>query len=96
MIKTNIQQAMIIHTGGAGGFARLAGQAAVEVGSGDFTDVCPLEHFLDQVNTATWTVQFVAIDLVGWTGGRTKTAVHTSAQNTVGLAPFICRQQLCR
>ena len=39
------------------------------------------EHLLDEVDTATRTVQLVAQQLVGRAGGGAKTAMHAFAQN---------------
>jgi hypothetical protein len=48
----------------------------------------PFQHLFHQVNAATWTIQLVAEELIGWTRRKTKAAVHALAQNAVGFLPF--------
>ena len=75
---------MVIDTGGAGGFAIAAGQASVEVLLGFLRDFIALQHLFDQVDAASWPVQFIAEQLIGRTGGVAESAVHAGAQDAFG------------
>ncbi len=82
----DVEQAAVLHAGRAGGFAGAAGQAAVEMqlrlGGGRLA----FQHLLDQVDAAARTVELVAEQLVGRTGGGAEAAVHAFAQDGVGFA----------
>src|ERR1700729_3651507 len=67
-----------------GGLAIQAGEAAVQVQLRAAGDFCALEHLLDQVNTPARTVEFIAEELVGRTGGIAETAMHAFAQDGRG------------
>src|SRR5690606_18903730 len=85
---SDIQQAVVLHIGGTGGFAGLATQAAIKMGLGEPADPSFIQHILYQVNAATGAVQLIAGQQVGRAGCRTETAMHTGAQNPVGFLPF--------
>jgi hypothetical protein len=87
-VATDIGQPHIAHAGGAGGFARAAGEAAVEVQPRPGADCRTLEHLLDEVDSPTRTVEFVAKQLVGRTGRGAHPAMHAGAQDRLGLAPL--------
>ena len=84
-LATGIQQVMVIDTGGAGGFAGAAGQAAVKVQLCRSCRGAALQYLFDQVDPAPWAIKLVTCELVGWTGGIAEAAVDTVAQDLVGL-----------
>src|SRR5690554_626086 len=85
---TDVEQLVVLHSGGAGGFTVAAGQAAVQVQSGLLGDVLAVigvfQHLLHQVDAAPWSVTLVAQQLIGGAGGVTEAAVHTATQDAVG------------
>ena len=95
----NVQQIMIFHPRGASRLTVAAAQAAIQVMLGQLRCRLAFQEHLDQINTAPWPVQLVALVQIGRTGGITKPAMHTGAQNGLGLlglrqllSPF---SQLC-
>jgi hypothetical protein len=44
-----------------------------------------LEHFFDQINTATRAIEFITQNLIGWTGSTTKPTVNAAPQDGIGL-----------
>ena len=78
----------VLHTAGASGFAVAASQAAVQVLLRGTRWCCAFQHLLDQVDTATRSVQLIAQRLVGRAGSGAEATVHTFAQNGFGLLPF--------
>src|SRR5690606_4329541 len=65
------------------GFARQAGQAAVQVRLRGRPGRAALQQLLDQVYAPARTVQFVALQLVGRARGIAEAAVHATAQDGV-------------
>ncbi len=53
-----------------------------------------LQHLFDQVNTASWAIELIAEQLVGWTGGRAKATMHTFAQNGLAQLTLGAEQKL--
>ena len=53
-----------------------------------FGERLALEHLLDQVDAPARAVELVTEQLVGGAGGGTETAMHTFAQDGLGLAAF--------
>ena len=43
------------------------------------------QYLLDQINSSTWSIQFVAGELIGRTGSIAKTAVYAAAQNFISM-----------
>ncbi len=84
-LATGIQQVMVIDTGGAGGFAGAAGQAAVEVYLSRSCRGAAFQYLFDQVDPAPGAIEFIAGELVGGAGCIAKAAVDTVAQDLVGL-----------
>ena len=41
----------------------------------------PFDDLFDQINPATWPIEFIAQQLIRWTGCGAKTAMHATAQN---------------
>ena len=82
--STDIDQLTVLDTGGAGRLATAAGQTAIQMRQGFVSDRVSFEDLLDQVNPATWTIQFITQQLIGWAGRGTKSAMHTVAQDFIG------------
>ena len=77
-----INQMHIMHTRWAGGHARQARETAINMLDGFC--VCwtiILQHFLDQINTAAWAVEFISQGEISRTGRCAKTTVYAAAQN---------------
>jgi hypothetical protein len=49
------------------------------------SDLGTLQQIFYQINPSAWAVEFIAQQLVGGAGGSAKSAVHTGAQDGVGL-----------
>jgi hypothetical protein len=52
-----------------------------------FADRLPFEHLFDQIDAPARPVELIAEQLESRAGRGAETAVHTAAQNRVGLAP---------
>ena len=57
------------------------------------------QHFLDQINPSPGTIELVAEQYIGGTGCRAKSAMHTGAQNSIGVGDFrigeLLRGEMC-
>ena len=73
-----------MNPGRTGGFAGAASQTTIEVKTGFFAGRLAFKNLFDQIDPAARPIQFVAQQLVGRTGGRTKAAVHAFAQDFLG------------
>src|SRR5208282_6807620 len=85
-LASDIGQSSVAHAGGADRFAGPAGEAAVEMQLRLGADGGALKHLLDKVDAPARTVEFVAEQLVGWTGRGAEAAMHAGAQNRLGFA----------
>src|SRR4030095_8638119 len=85
-MPADVEQAAVVDAGRAGGLARAAGEAAVEVELGLDGRLCALEHLLDEIDPPARAVELVPEDLVGGAGGRAEAAVDALAQDRVGVA----------
>mgnify|MGYP006415873509 CR=1 FL=1 len=47
--------------------------------------IAAFQHFLDQIDPATGTVEFVTKGYIGWTRRRAKSAMNAFAQDIIGL-----------
>src|SRR5699024_10446547 len=82
---TDIQQFRVFNTGGAGGLAHAAGQAAIQVSLRFRRGLRTFHDLLHQVNTPARAVTLVTEQLIGWAGGSAETAMGTGAQDAIGL-----------
>src|SRR5512134_1967848 len=89
-MPADIHQTPIAHARRAGGFARAARQAAVEMELRARGRLSPLEHLLDEVDAATRAVELIAQQLVGRAGRRAHAAMRALAQDRVRLPAFGC------
>src|SRR5512134_4158786 len=87
-MPADVHQPAVAHTGRAGGLARAAGKAAVEMELRFCRRHRPLEHLLDEVDAATRAVQLVAQELVGRAGCRAHAAMRALAQDRVRFPAF--------
>ena len=81
----DIQQTAVVHARRTGGFARTAGEAAIQMQLRFRRGLHAFKHLLDEINAPTRAVEFIAEQLVSRASRRAKTAVHTLAQNAFGL-----------
>ena len=79
--SADINQVPVFNTARTGCLAIEAGQAAIQVLLRAARDFGAFEHLLDEINPASWTIQFIAEQLIGRTGGIAETAVHAFAQD---------------
>jgi hypothetical protein len=86
--SANIDQSAKIDTGRAGRFTISAGQAPVKVALRGTGWPLAFEHLLDQINAATWAIEFIAQQLIRGACGEAKPAVHTLAQICLGARPI--------
>ena len=77
----DLDQAAVLHSRGAGGFAGLAGQAAIQVQLRGGAGFAALQHILDQIDAPARSVEFVAEQLVGRAGGVAHAAVHATGDD---------------
>jgi hypothetical protein len=77
----NINQTPIFDARGTRRFAVTARQTAVkmQLGRGRWFD--PFDDLFDQIDPATWPIEFIAQQLIRWAGCGAKTAMHATAQN---------------
>ena len=85
----DIDQTAIAHAGGAGRLAGAAGQTAIQMELGLAAGGLAFQDLLDQIDAAPGSVQFIAQELVGGTGGGAETAVHTGPQDGVRLLALV-------
>ena len=85
MASRMIHQMHVMNTGGTGRHAGQTGQTPVDM-FGDFRVRRPviLQHVLDQINSTTGRIEFVAQGHISRAGGSAKSAVDAIAQNLVG------------
>ena len=81
----DIDKTAVAYAGWAGGFTGTAGQTTIQVKLRLGTDCPTFEQLFDQVNATAGSVQFITEELVGGTGGGTKTTVYTGTQDVIGL-----------
>ena len=80
-----IDQMHVVHAGGARGHAGQARQAAIDVADDLFRRrPVRFQHVLDQVNAPARTIEFVAQQHEGRTGGGAKSTMHAGPQDLVG------------
>ena len=75
---------MIVHSRWTGRFAGATAQAAIKVDLRPPGDRLAFEHLFDQIDASARSVQLVAQQLIGGTGGVAEPAVNAAAQNAVG------------
>ena len=80
-----IQQPPVAHTRRTGTLAGAAAETAIQVQLGGRRDRLALEQLLQQVDAPARTVEFVAEQLIGRAGRQAEAAVHTAAQDRIGL-----------
>ena len=81
-----VDEMHVVDARGAGGHARQAGQAAVDMLDGfRRCRLVLLQHVLDEVDAPARTVELVAQQHIGGAGGRAETAMHAVPQDLVGL-----------
>src|SRR5215471_6740231 len=80
-VTTDVREAAVANTRGAGRFARAAGEAAIEMQLRASRDLISLEHPLHEVDAPPRAIQLVAKQLVGRAGRGAKAAVHTAPQD---------------
>ena len=94
-IAADIQQELVLYSRRTSRFARPACQTTIQVQLSLARRLLALKHLLDEIDTTTRTIQFIAQKLVGWTGCIAKTAMDTGSENGVRLFPdgrlLICR-----
>jgi hypothetical protein len=71
----------ILDAARASSLAIEAREAAVQVQLRAACDLGTFEYLLDEINASARTVEFIAEQLIGRTGGVAKTAMHALAQN---------------
>ena len=77
----DLDQAAVLNSRGAGGFAGLAGQATIQVQLRGGAGFAALQHILDQIDAPARSVEFVAEQLVGRAGGVAHAAVHATGDD---------------
>ena len=77
-----VDQMHVVDAGGTSGRAGETGEAAVDMGDDLLIRrTAVFEHVLDQIDSATRAIEFVAKRHIGRTGGGAETAMHAFAQN---------------
>ncbi len=84
----DVQEPAVLDTGGTGGLAGAAGEAAVEVKPRMRARHRAFHHSLDEVDSTARPVELVAEELVGGTGGGAEAAVHALAEDLGGFLPL--------
>ena len=91
-----IDQMHVVDAGGTGRRAGKAGKTAVDMGHQILVGrPAVFQHVLDEVDTATRAVQFVAERHIGGTGGRAEPAMDAFTQNALRLGDMRIRQLFC-
>ena len=91
-----VNEVHVVDTRRAGGHARQARQAAINMFDSFLRcGLILLQHVLDEVDTATGAVELIAQENIGGARGRAEPAMHASAQNLVGLRRVRVLQLFC-
>ena len=87
-LSANFRESPVLHTRWTGGFTGPAGQTAIQMSLCGRADGVTFQHLFDEINSSSRAVEFIAQQLIGGAGGRTKTAVHTFSQDGFRGAPL--------
>jgi hypothetical protein len=87
-LSANVEQVVIVHATWTSAFAISAGQTPIQVHLCFFCGLGAFKDFFDQVDSTSGSIELVAQELVGWTRGSAKAAMHALFENGLGLKCF--------
>jgi hypothetical protein len=82
-LAADVQERCVINTTRACGFTIATGETVIQMLLGFSRRLLAFGDLLDQIDAAPRAFKFITRDLIRWTGGRTKAAMHTFLKNVL-------------
>jgi hypothetical protein len=93
-LPADIEKPSVLYPGRTGCLTGATRQAAMQMNNTVIRDGVVFQQIFDEVDAPTRSVEFIAEQLIRWTSGCTKPAVHTFSQYGIGLLHFGQRDQV--